>query len=101
MQGDAVSDGSVWKTDLERASELINATKSLRRKLMGLLSGNQNELQIYIMKFRRKGESRWQTLYSPEPIMSKTTDGVTQYWGTIYWSENGNELPRLVHTGKV
>ncbi|MBR4902059.1 MAG: hypothetical protein IKZ46_14070 [Victivallales bacterium] len=101
LQGDAVSDGSVWKTDLERANELINATKSLRRKLMGLLSGNQDELQIYIMKFRRKGENRWQTLYSPEPIMSKTTDGVTQYWGTIYWSENGNELPHLVHTGKV
>ena len=101
MQGDAVSDDSVWKTDLERASELINATRSLRRKLMGLLSGNQNELQIYIMKYRRKGENRWQTLYSPEPIMSKTTDGITQYWGTIYWSENGNEQPRLVHTGKV
>ncbi|MBR6058424.1 MAG: hypothetical protein IKP58_09690 [Victivallales bacterium] len=101
LEGEAVSDDSIWKVDLLRAGELINTTRKLRGKLAGLLAGNQNELQIYVMKYRRKGAANWQTLYSPTPIMSRTTDGVTQYWGTIYWSENGDERPHLVHTGKV
>ena len=85
LAGEAGLPDSVWRADLSRASELMSETVGLRRKVMGLMSGNRNELRVYKFRFRRKGTETWTELYSPEPILEKTQDGVTQYWGQVYW----------------
>lgn len=101
LAGEAGLPDSVWRADLSRASELMSETVGLRRKVMGLMSGNRNELRVYKFRFRRKGTETWTELYSPEPILEKTQDGVTQYWGQVYWCEKDDKRMSLLHTSRV
>ena len=93
--------GSVWEADVEDALKFYSLHTELKRKVNNLMNATPELLNLFYVKYRRKGEENWHKLYSPRPLMSgadKDDATVKLYWGEVYYADSPQSKPVRVHT---
>ncbi|MBT4815446.1 MAG: hypothetical protein HON70_07090 [Lentisphaerae bacterium] len=97
---------SVWSADLAACAAYGRANSTCREKLPLLVVSERENLNLQRLRYRRKGDAMWRTMYFPKPLRSRReTDDrgnmQTSFWGEIYYYEHDDQKPWIVHTSKV
>ncbi len=93
--------GSIWEADVQEALNFYTLHTGLKLKLNNLANANPELLNLFYVKYRKKGEEKWRKLYSPRPLMSgvdKEDANVRLYWGEVFYADGPQSKPVRVHT---
>ncbi len=96
---------TIWENDLRRLLRLVDSDRDVRQRIKGMLSENQEMLNLYVWRYRPLG-GEWRSLYMPKELIARqetADDGTayTRYFGYVYHTEDDFGAPQQVHTSRA